>query len=108
MAEIAGRYHLANLYVFGSRGDEIASRVRGESAAGENERSDADFGAEPRPGAALSPRDRVRLAADLEDLFEVRRADLVVLPEAPPFLALAPLAALWAPMPWCHVRVCAS
>lgn len=89
LAEIARRYGLANLYVFGSRSAEIAARVRGEASVTEASRSDADFGAEPRPGAYLSARDRVRLGAELEDLFEVPRADLVVLPEAPPFLALA-------------------
>jgi predicted nucleotidyltransferase len=88
LGEIAGRYGLANLYVFGSRSAELAARLRGEAAVPASADSDADFGAEPRRGVRLSPRDRVRLTAELEDLFQVPRVDLVVLTEAPAFLAL--------------------
>lgn len=50
--------------------------------------SDVDIGVLPRRGTRLTARDRVRLAAKLEDLFDVARVDLVVLPEASAFLAV--------------------
>lgn len=50
--------------------------------------SDVDIGVRPSLGHRLTDRDRVRLAIALEDLFDVSRIDLVVLPEADPFLAL--------------------
>ncbi len=46
------------------------------------------MGVEPAPGRRLSAEERVRLADDLEDLLGVKRVDLVVLPEADPFLAV--------------------
>lgn len=47
LGEIAGRYGLANLYVFGSRSAEIAARVRAEAPVAANAGSDADLGAAP-------------------------------------------------------------
>lgn len=41
----------------------------------------------PIPGVRFSVDDKVRLAIALEDLWDVGRVDLVVLPEADPFLA---------------------
>jgi hypothetical protein len=43
----------------------------------------------PLPGRVLNTDERVALAAALEELFPAPRVDLVVLPEAPPFVALA-------------------
>jgi predicted nucleotidyltransferase len=85
---IAGRYNLAAVYAFGSRAAEIASAVAGEVAPSALSTSDVDIGVEPATAVRFTARDRVRLAADLEDLFGVRRVDLVVLREADPFLAL--------------------
>lgn len=84
---------IAELYVFGSRASEVAARVRGESmagaaGAGPASRSDIDVGVRPlgrdRPGVD----DIVRLAEGLEELLDAPRIDVVVLPEANPFLAL--------------------
>jgi hypothetical protein len=50
--------------------------------------SDIDIGVLPLPGDSLDPRAKVRLMAELEDLFGAGRVDLVSLPEAPPFLAI--------------------
>jgi hypothetical protein len=50
--------------------------------------SDVDIGILPQPEASLDPRAKVRLMAELEDLFGAGRVDLVSLPEAPPFLAV--------------------
>lgn len=87
LREIASQYHIAELYVFGSRAAEIAARVRGQAIPDQHPNSDVDIGVRPLPGQQLSVHDKVRLAMTLEELLEVNRVDLVVLPEAPPFLA---------------------
>lgn len=85
---IGTRYNLATVYVFGSRVSEIVRRVAGESVAAVHPGSDVDIGVRPIVGARLSARERVRLAADLEDLLGVGRVDVVILGEADPFLEL--------------------
>ncbi|MEW6231781.1 MAG: nucleotidyltransferase domain-containing protein [Chloroflexota bacterium] len=85
---IGDRYKVAALYVFGSRAAEIAGRVRGRVVSSCYPESDVDIGVQLASGHRLSARDRVRLAIELEDLLGVQRVDLVVLPEADPFLAL--------------------
>lgn len=85
---IAARYNLGALYAFGSRAREIARLATGETASSSLSGSDLDIGVEPAPNVRLTARERVRIAADLEDLFGVGRVDLVILPEADPFLAL--------------------
>jgi len=87
LREIASQYHIADLYAFGSRAAEIAARVRGQATSNQHPASDVDIGVRPLPGRQLSVHDKVRLAIALEDLLGVNRVDLVVLPEAPPFLA---------------------
>jgi uncharacterized protein len=49
--------------------------------------SDIDVGVLPRQGVKMGPREKVRLTMELEDLLRVKNVDLVVLPEADPFLA---------------------
>jgi predicted nucleotidyltransferase len=85
---IVVRYNLAALYVFGSRAGEVARQLAGEIIAPVQPGSDVDIGVRPASGLRLSARDRVRLAADVEDLLGVGRADLVILTEVDPFLAL--------------------
>lgn len=43
----------------------------------------------PRAGVSLAPPDRVELTLALEHALDVRPVDLLMLPEAAPFLALA-------------------
>jgi predicted nucleotidyltransferase len=85
---IAARYGLRDVYAFGSRASEALARVSArlppEHPASH---SDLDLAVQPVAGRTLSPRERVRLAIELEDLFGVPRVDLVVLSEASPFLA---------------------
>jgi predicted nucleotidyltransferase len=85
---IGVRYCLSAVYVFGSRAREIARRLTGDGVDAAHSESDVDIGVRSLPGTRLSARDRVRLAADLEDLLGVGRVDLVVLDEVDPFLAL--------------------
>ncbi len=82
------RYGIAALYVFGSRAAEIASRVHRRAVSAEFPESDVDIGVQPTSGRLLTAQERVRLAVELEELLAAKRVDLVVLPEADPFLAL--------------------
>lgn len=86
LAHLARRFGVSAVYAFGSRAEELAAHPR--RAPQPASRSDADIGVQLLSGRRLSARDRVRLVAELEDLFGVARVDLVVLPEAEPFLAL--------------------
>ncbi len=85
--QLADRYELAEVYAFGSRAKEIAERFLKNGVSESPGKSDADIGVRMKPGKALSPRKRVQLALDLEDLLGASRVDLVLIPEAEPFLA---------------------
>lgn len=85
---IAKRFGLLEIYVFGSRAAEIRARVFGEPAEAKRRDSDVDIGVRTGRRRRLSAEDRVQLAVELEDLFEVQRVDVVVLEAASPFLAL--------------------
>ena len=84
---ICASHEILAVWVFGSRAGEIAGRVRGETSVPGPRGADADVGILVRRGATLDARSRVRIAARLEDLFEVERVDLVIVGEASPFLA---------------------
>lgn len=89
LAALAEQYNLIAFYAFGSRAKEIAARVAGKSESESlSPNSDVDIGIVPAFGHHLGARERVRIAIALEDLFSVKRVDLVVVPEAPAFLAL--------------------
>lgn len=88
LRDIASRYHLADIYAFGSRGDDAAACVEGERPPRLHPDSDIDIGVLVKAGAALPARRRAALAIELEDLFAAGRVDLVFLNEADPFLAL--------------------
>ena len=87
IAAIATRFDLADVYVYGSRADEVAtgnSRSIGGAPA-----SDVDIAVRPRDIRALAPTDRVALTLALEEALGVDCVDLLVLPEATALLALA-------------------
>jgi len=88
LRDLARRYHLVAFYAFGSRAVEVAARAAGEDVEAAHPLSDVDIGLLPTLGRRLSPQDRVELMLALEDVFDVARVDLVILPEAPPYLAL--------------------
>ena len=86
---VCERFGVASLYVFGSRAREVSGRINGaaETAPGVAE-SDVDFAVQPVRGALAGARERVDLTLALEELFAAPRVDLVILPEAGPFLAV--------------------
>lgn len=88
LGDLARQYGLVAIYAFGSRAGEVAARVAGVVPESVHPASDVDIGVLPVRGHHLTARDRVRLAIALEDLLDVKRVDLVILPEASPFLAL--------------------
>ncbi|MGH7502790.1 MAG: nucleotidyltransferase domain-containing protein [Longimicrobiales bacterium] len=88
LERIAQRYHIRDIYVFGSRAAEISRRVAGQESDAPRSASDVDMGVQPVRGRRLDAPDRVRLAIEFEDLFGASRVDLVVLAEARPFLAV--------------------
>ncbi len=88
IAEIAAGYEIRDLYVFGSRASEILACLDGKPILQPGSASDADFGVLPVKLDEWNPARRVRLCIELEDLFQVNRVDLVLLPEADPYLAL--------------------
>jgi hypothetical protein len=73
------------MYAFGSRAAEVKRWLEDESVGLSAGVSDADIGV--LPAKKLSVREKVEIAVALEDLLDVHRVDLVVLPEADPFVA---------------------
>ena len=82
------QHQVAALYAFGSRSAEARERLAGSTSSSLSGPADVDIGARPRHGVRWDVESKVRLAQALEDLFCCRRVDLVVLPEADPFLAV--------------------
>lgn len=91
LTELADRYDLADVYVFGSRADEFKPTPDLDRAEFDRPTPDADLdiGIRSRKGRHLSARQRAELTVALEDLFDVPRVDVVIVPEASPYLALA-------------------
>jgi predicted nucleotidyltransferase len=88
LRKIADSYSLSEIYAFGSRAAEAVAQLRDTPVRPAAPRSDLDIGVRAVSGRRLDARERARLCVDLEDLFSFHRVDLVVLPEADPFLAL--------------------
>ncbi|MEO7521204.1 MAG: hypothetical protein ABIW79_05255 [Gemmatimonas sp.] len=88
VAVVAHRFGLADIYVFGSRTEEISSGLPSVEASARNA-SDVDIAVRPRPSVLLTPGDRVELTHALEQALSVAAVDLLILPEAGAFLALA-------------------
>lgn len=84
--EIASRYDLQIIYAFGSRAKEAFDLAEGRIERFSSTPSDLDIGVKPeRP---LTVEEKVKIAILFEDLFDVSRVDLIVIPEVPIFLAL--------------------
>lgn len=76
------------MYVFGSRQADIVECVDKGAMVTSAPASDVDIGILPEKGDPWDPQRRVNLTIELEDLFEVPRVDLALLPEVDPYLAL--------------------
>jgi predicted nucleotidyltransferase len=87
LARLCKDFAVDSLYVFGSRAREAKSWHDGLQPALTAGPQDVDVGVKPILGLKLSALQKARLALALEDLFGANRVDLVVLPEADPFLA---------------------
>ncbi len=74
------------LYAFGSRSKEVSEFLSGKSDLS-GSGSDVDIGVRPKQEKRLSVEEKVLLALRLEEMLGVKRVDLVILPEADPFLA---------------------
>ena len=89
VAAIAERFGIDVLYAFGSRAREALAHTVGRGTFAAGGVSDLDLAALPASGRVWNVDERVLMAAAFEDVFPAPRVDLVVLSEAPPFLALA-------------------
>ena len=76
------------LYVFGSRTQEVCRHLDDERLPAVGAGSDVDIGILPAVSTVLTVDRKVAIAAAIEDLFDVRRVDLVVIPDADPFVAV--------------------
>jgi predicted nucleotidyltransferase len=84
--QIATQYHLQIIYAFGSRAKDALDLIEGRIERLTPTASDLDIGVKPeRP---LTVEEKVEIAIFFEDLLNVPRVDVVVIPEAPIFLAL--------------------
>jgi uncharacterized protein len=99
------RHQLADVYVFGSRAGEIVARLRagqrgaGLDAGSRTADSDVDIAVRPLLGVRLTAAQLVDIAQSLETLFGTTRVDVVLLPTAPPYLALE---AIRGELLWCR------
>jgi predicted nucleotidyltransferase len=85
IGQIAAKYGLQIIYAFGSRAKEALEVVEGRVERLSSAPSDLDMGVKPeRP---LTVQEKVEIAIFFEDLFDLPRVDVVVLPEAPVSLA---------------------
>lgn len=83
--QICKKYHVKVMYVFGSRSAEIFKILQDERLEIQPSESDLDIGVLTH--SPLSIDEKVSLALELEELFNVPRVDLVLLREVDAFLA---------------------
>ena len=87
LADLCYEYGIDILYAFGSRAKEVKSWLKKDFGDLLPSLSDIDIAVKPISGKYLDIKEKVQLTIALEDFFKVPRADLVVIPEADPFLA---------------------
>jgi len=83
---LAATYNLRIIYAFGSRAKDTLHMIEGRMSSLPCSSSDVDIGIKPE--RLLTVEEKVEIALFFEDLFKVNRVDVVVLPDAPVFLAL--------------------
>ena len=88
LREICDRHHIDLVYAFGSRACEVREFLCDLGPIDKSNSSDVDMGVKTSPKhKAMSVREKVEMAAEIEDLLGVGRVDLVILSEADPFLS---------------------
>ena len=86
--KLCDHHRIDLVYAFGSRACEIREFLCGSGEIDNENSSDVDIGVKSSPKRkAMSVREKVEIATEIEDLLGVGRVDLVVLPEADPFLS---------------------
>jgi two-component sensor histidine kinase len=83
---IVSQYSLQIIYAFGSRAKEASDLAENRIEHLPSTPADLDIGVKPEK--PLTVEEKVKIAILFEDLFDVPRVDLIVLPDAPIFLAL--------------------
>jgi uncharacterized protein len=86
ITQMAGQYGLQIIYAFGSRAKEALEAGEGRLDRLSPTPSDLDIGVKPE--RRLTVEEKVEIAIFFEDLFDLPRVDVVVLPEAPVSLAV--------------------
>ena len=76
------------MYAYGSRCHEIKIYLDGKGFMDKGTPSDVDIGIKISGDSHLSVRDKVTLTIELEDLLDIDRVDLAILPEVDPFVAV--------------------
>jgi len=87
LREIALRYRVEMVYIFGSRSGEVLDWIAGRRVDLAPSPSDVDIGALLPGGVVWPVAEKVRFAQTFEDFFAVGRVDFILLNEADPFLA---------------------
>ena len=86
--EICDHHRIDLVYAFGSRACEVREFLCGLGQIDKGNSSDVDMGVKTSPKLrAMSVREKVEMATEVEDLLGVGRVDLVILSEADPFLS---------------------
>jgi len=88
LREICDRHRINLVYAFGSRACEVRDFLYGIGKIDKGTTSDVDIGIKASlKHGAMSVREKVEVATEMEDLLGLGRVDLVILSEADPFLA---------------------
>jgi predicted nucleotidyltransferase len=88
LRQICDRHGIDFVYAFGSRACEVRNFLDGLGKMDEHAASDVDIGVKASPSRGAMPvREKVDVAAEMEELLVVERVDLVILSEADPFLS---------------------
>lgn len=87
LADLCQHYEAVSLYVFGSRAEEVRDGMHKKLSPSSPSPSDVDLGIKVLQLEDWPVTKKVSFSPALEEFFNCRRADLVILDEADPFLA---------------------
>lgn len=87
LQEVCRGHQVQVMYAYGTRAAEIKRVIDGKGSVNRDSFSDVDIGIKTSRGSRLSVKDKVKLVIELEDLLDIERVDLAVIPEVDPFVA---------------------